>query len=99
MHTDDLILVSVDDHVVEPPDMFDGHIPAKYRDRAPKVVTKPDGSGAHQIAADLVYPSWYPDGTLAATGTKTQTIQRMDIQAGNTASLTERGTVLPNEWV
>jgi len=58
-------------------------------------VTKPDGSGAHQIAADLVYPSWYPDGTLAATSTKTQTIQRMDIQAGNTASLTERGTVLP----
>ena len=29
MNTDDLILVSVDDHVVEPPDMFDGHIPAR----------------------------------------------------------------------
>ena len=46
MNTDDLILVSVDDHVVEPPDMFDGHIPAKYRDRAPKVVTKDDGTDA-----------------------------------------------------
>ena len=30
------ILVSVDDHLVEPPDLFDGHIPAKYRDRAPE---------------------------------------------------------------
>ena len=37
MNIDDLILVSVDDHVVEPPDMFDGHMPAKYQDRAPKV--------------------------------------------------------------
>jgi predicted TIM-barrel fold metal-dependent hydrolase len=44
--TDDLILVSVDDHVVEPPDMFDGRIPAKYRDHAPTVATKEDGSNA-----------------------------------------------------
>jgi predicted TIM-barrel fold metal-dependent hydrolase len=46
MDIDDLILVSVDDHVVEPPDMFDGHIPARYRDQAPKVVTKADGTDA-----------------------------------------------------
>jgi predicted TIM-barrel fold metal-dependent hydrolase len=44
MRMDDLILVSVDDHVVEPPHMFDRHIPAKYRDRAPRVVRKQDGS-------------------------------------------------------
>jgi predicted TIM-barrel fold metal-dependent hydrolase len=35
--TNDLILVSVDDHAVEPPTMFDAHIPAKYRDRAPHI--------------------------------------------------------------
>lgn len=46
MNIDDLILVSVDDHVVEPPDMFHGHIPAKYKDLAPKVVTKVDGTDA-----------------------------------------------------
>ena len=46
MHIDDLILVSVDDHVVEPPDLFDGHIPARYADLAPKVVTKDDGTDA-----------------------------------------------------
>ena len=27
MHADDLILVSVDDHLVEPPDMFEGRVP------------------------------------------------------------------------
>ena len=39
MHVDDLILVSIDDHVIEPADMFEGHVPAKYADQAPKVVT------------------------------------------------------------
>src|SRR5580658_10040903 len=46
MHIDDLILVSVDDHVVEPKDMFEGHIPAKYKDQAPKVIVKDDGTDA-----------------------------------------------------
>ena len=46
MNLDDLILVSVDDHVVEPADMFEGHIPSRYKDVAPKVVTKEDGTDA-----------------------------------------------------
>jgi predicted TIM-barrel fold metal-dependent hydrolase len=36
--TDELILVSVDDHLVEPPHVFDAHIPARFRDRAPRIV-------------------------------------------------------------
>jgi predicted TIM-barrel fold metal-dependent hydrolase len=40
---DDLILISVDDHIAEPADMFDAHVPAKYRDRAPRVVTDDNG--------------------------------------------------------
>jgi predicted TIM-barrel fold metal-dependent hydrolase len=44
MRSDDLILVSVDDHVVEPPDLFRRHVPARWRDRAPRVVHKRDGS-------------------------------------------------------
>lgn len=36
---DTMILVSVDDHVIEPPDMFEGFIPAKFADRAPRVVS------------------------------------------------------------
>ena len=45
MRVEDMILVSVDDHVVEPPGMFDGHVPEKYRDQVPKSVRKqlPDG--------------------------------------------------------
>jgi predicted TIM-barrel fold metal-dependent hydrolase len=44
VNINDLILVSVDDHVVEPPGMFRDHIPARYADRAPRVVTKEDGT-------------------------------------------------------
>src|SRR5271170_7049709 len=43
MQAEDLILVSVDDHVVEPPDMFDGRVPAKWKDRAPRVIHKDSG--------------------------------------------------------
>jgi Amidohydrolase len=43
MNIEDLILVSVDDHIVEPPDMFDNHVPAAWKDRAPKSVRKPEG--------------------------------------------------------
>src|SRR5438445_596393 len=43
MERDDLILVSIDDHVVEPADMFEGHVPAKYADQAPKVVRDDQG--------------------------------------------------------
>lgn len=41
---DDMIMVSVDDHLVEPPTMFDGHLPERYRDRAPKIVRKESGA-------------------------------------------------------
>jgi hypothetical protein len=32
MNVDDMILVSIDDHVIEPPDMSEQHVPAKWRD-------------------------------------------------------------------
>jgi predicted TIM-barrel fold metal-dependent hydrolase len=41
---DDLVLVSVDDHVVEPPDLFDTHLAARWRDIAPRVERRADGS-------------------------------------------------------
>jgi len=44
MQLDDLILVSVDDHVVEPPDMFKNHLPDKWKDVAPKSVKRADGT-------------------------------------------------------
>jgi predicted TIM-barrel fold metal-dependent hydrolase len=44
VRADDLILISVDDHLVEPPDMFEGRLPARFQDRAPRVVHQDDGS-------------------------------------------------------
>ena len=41
---DDLILISVDDHLIEPPDLFADHLDAKYHDRAPKLVRNDEGS-------------------------------------------------------
>jgi len=43
MHIDDLVMVSIDDHVVEPPNMFEGHVPAKWADEAPRVVVGENG--------------------------------------------------------
>lgn len=38
MDIDDLVMISVDDHIIEPADMFEISVPAKYRDLAPRVV-------------------------------------------------------------
>jgi len=43
MRGDDMILVSVDDHICEPADMFAGHVPEKYREYTPRVVTDDQG--------------------------------------------------------
>lgn len=56
MHHDDMILISVDDHIIEPPDMFKNHLPAKYVDEAPRLVHNPDGSDTWQFR-DTVIPN------------------------------------------
>jgi hypothetical protein len=44
VNVEDLILVSVDDHVIEPPDMFKRHMPAELAALAPRNEHFPDGS-------------------------------------------------------
>jgi predicted TIM-barrel fold metal-dependent hydrolase len=44
-----MILVSIDDHIVEPADMFDNHVPAKWKDQAPKLLTGSNGIQAWQL--------------------------------------------------
>jgi predicted TIM-barrel fold metal-dependent hydrolase len=39
-------VISVDDHLVEPPDMFEGRLAAKFTDRAPRIVETKQG---HQV--------------------------------------------------
>ena len=46
MKVDDLILVDVDEHVIEPPHLFEGRLPAKYQDKAPRLITRDDGTMA-----------------------------------------------------
>jgi len=48
-------MISVDDHVLEPPDVWQARVAAKYRDRAPKLVTDRDGE------------RWVYDGREVAT--------------------------------
>lgn len=56
MHVDDLVLISVDDHLVEPPDLFDHHLPARFRDRAPRVVHTEAGDDVW-VFGDAVIPN------------------------------------------
>ena len=41
---EDLILISVDDHIIEPPDLFDAHLPERYKAEAPRIVRRDDGA-------------------------------------------------------
>jgi predicted TIM-barrel fold metal-dependent hydrolase len=46
VNVDDVVLVSVDDHVVEPAHLFEGRVPARYADVAPRLVRRDDGTMA-----------------------------------------------------
>ena len=55
MQMNDMILISVDDHIAEPPSCFDG-VPAALRDKAPKIINK-DGVDAW-VYEDRVMPNF-----------------------------------------
>lgn len=46
MRMEDMILVSVDDHLVEPPHMFTERTPAKYKEQFPKFTIREDQTSA-----------------------------------------------------
>ncbi|MER5183367.1 amidohydrolase family protein [Streptomyces sp. NPDC002896] len=56
MQRDDLILISVDDHIIEPPDMFVNHLPQKYKGEAPQLVHRDDGTDVWRFR-DTVIPN------------------------------------------
>src|ERR1700704_2887611 len=51
---DDLIMVSVDDHLVEPHDLFDHTIPRRFKDRAPRVVRQDDGADVWAFGGSII---------------------------------------------
>ncbi|MFN3472422.1 MAG: amidohydrolase family protein [Blastomonas sp.] len=46
MQMNDMVLISVDDHISEPPDMFKNHLSAKDLEDAPRFITDADGKAA-----------------------------------------------------
>jgi len=57
MRVEDMILVSCDDHVIEPPDMFERHVPDRWKDQAPKSVLGEDG-----------FERWWFQGVASGSG-------------------------------
>ncbi|MET0579809.1 MAG: amidohydrolase family protein [Ilumatobacteraceae bacterium] len=55
MNVDDMIMVSIDDHVVEPPDVFARHMPERFRDRVPKLMNDVAGVGKAASADGIEY--------------------------------------------
>jgi predicted TIM-barrel fold metal-dependent hydrolase len=48
------VVISANDHVLEPPHLWLDHLPARYRDRAPHVVDQPDGGQAWVFGDQVV---------------------------------------------
>lgn len=44
MKLEDMVIVSVDDHIVEPPHLFKEHLPAKWQDQAPQIQKSAEGA-------------------------------------------------------
>src|SRR4051794_31189405 len=47
-------MVSVDDHLVEPPEMFDQTMPDRWRDRAPRIERRDDGSDVWTFEGSVI---------------------------------------------
>jgi len=58
-------VISTDDHITEPPGMFDGRLPKRFADRTPKAIEDEDGS-AWDLDGQLVHMS----GLANAAGEK-----------------------------
>jgi predicted TIM-barrel fold metal-dependent hydrolase len=57
-------VISVDDHLVEPPHMFEGRLPARLQDRAPRIVETEAGHQVWEFEGDVFTQS----GTNALAG-------------------------------
>ena len=75
MSTDIPMIISVDDHVVEPPELWQRWLPAKHRERGPRVVqspyeaTPPLGWPFKMTSSGPIGDFWvYEDLQMAITG-------------------------------
>jgi predicted TIM-barrel fold metal-dependent hydrolase len=49
-----LAIVSVDDHLVEPPDLFQGRMPKKFEDAGPRVIETENGTQLWKVGEELL---------------------------------------------
>ena len=56
----DYKIISGDSHIVEPPNLYIDRVPAKLRDRAPRMERRQTASGRD-------YDAWFVDGTQVST--------------------------------
>ena len=69
MRTEEMVIVSVDDHVVEPPDVFEGKLEARYRDLAPRLEHASDGTDVwHFLDIDIPAPLSGPSNAQPPLG-------------------------------
>jgi predicted TIM-barrel fold metal-dependent hydrolase len=80
MQMQDMILISVDDHIVEPPDLFRNHVPEAYRARAPKVVTLKNGEERWLFEGKLM-------GTVGASAVAGRSRDELHLEPANFAQL------------
>src|SRR4051794_28810632 len=64
-------VISVDDHLVEPPDMFEGRLSKKYADQAPKVIETKSGHEVWSFDGDV----YSQVGMNAMAGRRPETIK------------------------
>jgi predicted TIM-barrel fold metal-dependent hydrolase len=64
-------IISVDDHVVEPPDTFDGRLPARLQERAPRIVDTPEGHQVWEFEGDR----YTQVGMNAVAGRRRETVK------------------------
>ena len=51
--TDDMQLISVDDHLVEPPNLWTSRLAAKWREAGPRIIEEPIGDGSGDAPAHV----------------------------------------------
>ena len=64
-------VISVDDHLVEPPDMFEGRLPAKLQEHAPKIVVNAAGHEVWEFEGQ----THYQVGMNAIAGRRPETVK------------------------
>jgi predicted TIM-barrel fold metal-dependent hydrolase len=64
-------IISVDDHLVEPPHMFEGRLPSKLQDRAPKIIENDQGQEVWEFEGQ----QHFQVGQNAVAGRRPETVK------------------------